>query len=107
MDHAVDRRGGGHGILEDPVPLGEDKIAGDENGAPLVPFSEEGEEHLHLVALLLDVAYVVHYYGVEAIELSQLGFEDEVTLRPLGIEETLTFLGPKRTSMATPLLEMS
>ena len=44
MDHPVDGRGGGHGVGEDMLPLGEDQVGGDAQGAALVAFGDEGEE---------------------------------------------------------------
>ena len=50
------------------------------HGAPLVPLRQEGEEHLHLVAVLLHVSDVVEDDGLEAVELLQFAFEREVAL---------------------------
>jgi len=55
----LDHRRRRHGVLEDPIPLAEDDIAGDDHAAALVAFGEGGEEHLHLVAALLHVSDVV------------------------------------------------
>ncbi len=86
MDDAVDRGGGGHRILEDPVPLAEHEVAGDDHGATLVALGEKREQGLHLVAVLLDVSEVVTNDGVEAVEDGELGFEAKVAL---GGEQTL------------------
>ena len=86
MDEAVDGGGGGHGILEDPVPLAEDEVAGDEHGAALVALGHEGEEDLDLVGVLLDVADVVEDEQLEVVELAQGAGEVEVAL---GGEEVL------------------
>ena len=43
----------GQRILEDPVPLGEHQVGGDRDAAPLVSFGEQGEQHLHLAAVVL------------------------------------------------------
>ncbi len=59
VDDPIDRGGRGHGILDDPVPLGEDEVARHDHGAPLVALGEDGDEHLHLLARLLTVANVV------------------------------------------------
>ncbi len=60
VDESVDRGGRRHRVLEDPIPLREYKIARDHHAAALVPLGEEGEEHLHLVAVLPDPSW----YGV-------------------------------------------
>ena len=59
LDEAVDRGRGRHGVLEDLVPLREDQVARDHHAATLVSFGEQGEEHLHLLAVLLHIADVV------------------------------------------------
>ena len=63
MDQAIDRRGGGHLIAEDPIPVGKDQIAGDEDRSALVAFGEEREENLGLLGTLLDVADIVDLCG--------------------------------------------
>ena len=59
MHQPIDRRGGRHLIAEDPIPVREDQIAGDEDGASLVAFGQEREENLGLLGTLLDVPDVV------------------------------------------------
>jgi len=86
VDGAIDGSSGGHRILEDPVPLAEHEIAGDDHGAALVPLGEERQQDLHLVAVLLDVPEVIADHGVVAVEDRELGFEAKV---PLGAEQAL------------------
>ena len=64
MDEPVDGSSGGHGILEDLLPVGEGEIAGEQDTAALIAVSQEREQDLHLVATLLDVADVVDNQGV-------------------------------------------
>ena len=78
---AVDGACGGHRIFEDPVPLAEDEVAGDDHAPPLVALGEEGEEHLHLLAALLHVTDVVEDHRVVAVERRQLLLEPEIALR--------------------------
>lgn len=59
VNEAIDGSSSGHGVAEDAVPLREDEVANDGDALALVALSEEGKEHFHLVALLLDVAKVV------------------------------------------------
>ena len=49
VDHPVDGRRGGHGVSEDMLPLGEDQVGRDAQGATLVAFGDEREEHLGLL----------------------------------------------------------
>ena len=80
VDEAVDGRRGGHRVLEDPIPLSEDEVAGDEEGAPLVALGHQGEEHLDLVGALLDVTDVIEDQKVECIEALQSARQGEVAL---------------------------
>ena len=43
VDHAIDGSGGGQGIFEDLIPLGEDQIGGDDHTATFVAFGQKGE----------------------------------------------------------------
>ncbi len=81
MNDSVDGCGGGHGGFEDGVPLGEHQIAGDGHRPTLVALSQEREEHLHLIAVLMYVAKVIENEQVEAVESSQLLLESQVPLR--------------------------
>ncbi len=58
MHQPIDRRRGRHLIAKDPIPVREDQIARDEDGASLVAFGEEREENLGLFGTLLDVAHI-------------------------------------------------
>ena len=80
MDEPVDCSSGRHRILEDPVPLAEHEVAGDDHRAPLIALGEKREQDLHLVAVLLDVADVIEQHGVEAVEDRELVFETQVAL---------------------------
>ena len=64
MDESVDGNSGGHGILEDLLPVGEGEIAGKQDTAALIVVSQEREQDLHIVETLLDVADVVDNQGV-------------------------------------------
>lgn len=78
MHHPIDGSCGRHRISEDLVPFAEDQIAGDQDGAPFIAFGEQGEQHLHLLAVLLHIPQVIEDEGVEAIESLQLGGETEI-----------------------------
>src|SRR3954471_1192399 len=80
VDDAVDGGGGGHRILEDPVPLAEHQIARDDHRASFVALGEKREEDLHLVAVLLDVAKVVAHDHVVAVEDRELLLELKISL---------------------------
>jgi len=79
MDQAVDGRGGGHGIFEDGLPLGEWEVAGNHQAAPLIAVGKEGEEYLHLLPILLDVTDVVDDEGFIACQSLELLSHVELT----------------------------
>ncbi len=81
MDQSIDGGSGRHRILEDSIPLGADQIARDRNAAALIALAEEGEEHLHLVAVLLDVSDVINDDQIEGVEPPQRLLEQQVSLR--------------------------
>ena len=68
VDQPVDGGGSGHGILENADPVAENQITGDEDAFAFVPLGQEGEEHLHFIATLLDVADVVEDHGMIDVE---------------------------------------
>ncbi len=88
VDHPVNRRGGGHGVGEDALPLGEDQVGRDAQGPALVAFGDQGEEDLGLLVApvsstgqaLGEVAQVVQEQEVEVVQLAQLSGQIEVAL---------------------------
>src|SRR5258706_13979467 len=80
MDDPVDGGGRGHGVLEDLIPLAEHQVGGDEHTPALVTFSEQGEEHFHLLAVLLNVADVVEDHRFEADELAHFRGQTHIAL---------------------------
>lgn len=71
MNEAVDGCHGGHGILEDLVPLGEDQVGGDDDALSFVALGQELEKDFHFLAGLLDIADVIEDDGVKALELGR------------------------------------
>jgi len=67
VDQAINGGHGGHGILENLVPFRKDQIGTDHEAAPFIALGQEGEEHLHLFAALLDVTDVVKDDDLEPI----------------------------------------
>ena len=68
MHQAVNGGRGGHRILEDRFPFRKSEIAGQHHRAAFVALGQEWEEHLHLLATLLDVTDVVDHQGLEGGE---------------------------------------
>ena len=81
----VDRRRGGHGVLENPIPLREHEVGGDHDALALVALGEQGEQHFHLRAVVLNIADVVQYQALDAIELPEFAREAQIAL---GLEQS-------------------
>jgi hypothetical protein len=73
--------GSRHRIFEDPIPLGKDQVRRDRHTAPFVPLGQQGEEHLHLVPVVLDVADIVQDHTGEPVQLRQHVGQAQVPLR--------------------------
>ena len=73
MHQAIDRGHGGHGILEDFVPLTEHQVRGDDHAPTFIALRQEGEQHLHFFAALLHVTEVVQDDHFEAFQLFDEG----------------------------------
>ena len=71
MHDSVDRRCGGHRVLEDLIPVAEDEIGGYEQGLPLVALSHEREQDFDFLGALADVPDVIEDDQIEVIELAQ------------------------------------
>ena len=65
MNQSIDGRGGGHGILEDLLPVREHQVAGQQNASLFVSMREEGKENLHFLAALLHIAQIIDEQGLE------------------------------------------
>jgi len=84
VDDAVDGRSCRQGVLEDLAPFGEDEVGGDDDAAPLVPLGQEGEQNLHLLLALLDVAQIVEDDDLEAVEAPEFPLQ---LIVPLGAQQ--------------------
>ena len=84
--HPVDGRCGSHRVLEDLIPLGEHEVACDHHALTLVALGEQGEEHLHLRAVLLHIANIIERQALDAIQALQLPPQAQVAL---GLKEPL------------------
>jgi hypothetical protein len=69
---AVDRSERRHWVFEDAIPGGKHEIGGNQHGALLITLSKQREEHLHLLAILLDIANVVQDQTRHLLELGDL-----------------------------------
>jgi len=102
VDHAIDRGGGSERILEDLVPLREDQIGSDGDTTPFIALGQEGKEHLHLFAALLDIADIVQDDDVKAVQAAQFGFQGII---PLGPQEAVDQLVGGRKEYAVVVVD--
>ena len=82
MDHAINGGGRGQGVFEDLIPLGEDQVGGDDHTAAFVPFGQEGEQYLHFLAALLNIADVIQDNHHKTIKPFELVFQFMVSFGP-------------------------
>ena len=80
MNQSIDGRGGGHGILEDLLPVREHQVAGQQKASLFVSMREEGKENLHFLAALLHIAQIIDEQGLEPSESLQLFFQQQIRL---------------------------
>jgi len=85
VDQPINGGHGGHWILEDLVPFGKDEIGTDHEAAPFIALGQEGEEHLHFFAALLNVPDVVEGDDFEAIQVPERLLQ---TVDSFGLEQT-------------------
>ena len=76
----VNRRGGGHGVGEDALPLGGDQVGRYPQESPFVAFGDVGEDDLGLLGALGQVAQVVQEEEVEVVQLAQPAGQVQVAL---------------------------
>ena len=83
MDKAVDG-GQRHGrVREDPVPIAERLVGGDEGGSPFVSGADEFEEHAGFGLILGDVGEIVEDQQVVFVEPGNGGLQPGITARDL------------------------
>ena len=71
LHEPVDRRGRCHGVFEDFLPFRERQIAREDDAASLVALGQQGEQNLHLLAILLHITDVVEDQWTEFRETFQ------------------------------------
>jgi hypothetical protein len=102
MDQPVDGRSRHHRVLKDLFPLAEREVAREHDTATFIPFSQEREEHFHLVTVLLDVADIIDNEHLDFRELLQ---ELGQSKRLLGLQEILDQERAPREDHTPPLLD--
>ena len=80
VDHPVNGGCRSHGVREDVLPLGEDQVGGDAQGATFVSLCDEGEERLRLLGALGQVAQVIQEQEVEVVQLARSTWQGHALL---------------------------
>ena len=80
MDHAIHGRRRRHRVFEDLIPFAKHQIARDHDRAALIPFGEQREEHLHLLATLLHIAEIIEDQRLETVQSFEFRREAEIAL---------------------------
>ena len=70
--HAIDCSKRGHRVFEDARPGGKHQVGGNQDGTLLVALGQQRKEHLHLVAILLDIANIVQDQAAYLLKLRNL-----------------------------------
>ena len=70
------------GSLEDPLPVREDQVAGQQDAATFVTMGQQCEENLHFLPALLNVADVIDYESLEAIQFLELLLQSQIDFGP-------------------------
>jgi hypothetical protein len=68
VNKAIDGSGSGDLVLEDAIPLRKNEIARKDDAAAFIALREEGEEDLHLIARLLNIAKIIKDDSVKLIK---------------------------------------
>ena len=74
MDDAINGGRCDQWILDDLVPRREHEIGGEEDTPPFIPLGEKGEQHLGLLAGLLDITQIVQDDDWQAVQAAQPWF---------------------------------
>ncbi len=77
---------GGHRIFENAFPFAEHEIGGDQHRFAFIALGQERKEHLHFVAIVLNVANIIEDDTGIFVQLGQLLGQAQV---PFGGEEPL------------------
>lgn len=86
VDHAVDGSHGSHRIFENSFPFTEHEIGGDQHRFSFIALGKKRKEHLHFVAIVLNVANIIEDHTGIFVQLCQLLGQAKV---PFGGEEPL------------------
>jgi hypothetical protein len=86
VNHAVDGSQSRHRIFENSFPFAEDEIGGNQHRFAFIALRKQRKEHLHFVAVMLDVANIIEDHTGIFVQLCQLLGQSQVAF---GSEEPL------------------
>lgn len=76
----VDGGCGCHRILENLFPFAKGQVAGQHHAAAFISFGQQREEHLHFLAILLDVSQIINNQRVKLRKLLDYFSQSQVPL---------------------------
>ena len=80
MNHPINRRKRGHGIFKNLLPFREDEIGSNHDRLVFVALSQEGKEHLHFIAVLLNIADIIQNDTGKLVQAGEFLGQAQITL---------------------------
>ena len=80
MDQAINGGHRGHGIFENALPFAEDEVGGDHHRFAFIALSQEREQDLHFITVVLDVADIVEDHTSKLVQFRKLLRQTQVPL---------------------------
>ena len=80
MDQPIDCGRSRHRVLEDPFPVAEHQVTGDQQRASLVAFRDQSEKNFRFFRTLFDVANIIQDQQLNRIEPPQLLRQHQIAL---------------------------
>src|SRR5579863_501904 len=81
MNKTINSSHGGHRIFEDAFPFTKDQISRNHHGFAFIALSQEREEHLHFVTILLDIADIVENHTGEFVQFREGLGQTQISFR--------------------------
>jgi len=79
VNDAVNGGSGGHRVLENLIPLGEDEIGSNDHAAAFIAFGKQGEKDFHLVTRLLNIANIIQDQDFKTVQTTEFKLQFEIT----------------------------
>ena len=67
VNQAINGGHRGHGVFENAFPFAKDQIGTNHHRFALVALSQKGEEYLHFITIMLDIADIIENHAREFV----------------------------------------